>query len=140
MAATAAALSTYIQVREKPRELIVLTNFERDDAGVSINSTVLEAFCTTAINAFESQLTTYDPDNYPAHYDIAWYQTMALLYDMGNKIDKADEYRKKADALIPGLQKRRTMQPVTDSTWVPTARTSDKPPFDDSFFTPFKAI
>lgn len=139
MAATAAALSTYIQAREPANKLKQLTNFERSASATSIDTTVLEAFCTTAINTFESQYTTYDPDTIPAHYDVAWYMAMMLLQEMAGENGHADEYRKKATALIPGLQKRRTMQPVTDSTWVPTPRSSATPPFDDTFFTPFKA-
>lgn len=113
MAATAAALSTYIQTVEPAQRLIELTTY--GTSGTTLETTVLAAFCQKAINWFGARGTTYDPDNFLLHQDIAHYLAMQLLYSRTENLTKASEYEKNYLELLPGILRRRTVQPSTNS-------------------------
>lgn len=139
MAATAAYLSTDVQTNEDNTVLKALTNRSTPTA-TTIDTTVLLDVCGQAISRFQREVTTYDPDNYGEHLYIARSFVMIILHQKtANGQKKAAEIYEAIRPSIDQFRKKRTLAPITDSTWEPTARESSKPPFDDTFFTPFKA-
>jgi hypothetical protein len=142
MAATAAALATYITSTARllsSHQLVELTNFGEDNSSTSINTTELAKSAQQAIYWFQAIATTYDPDNEGWHFVVAAKRTISELYLAAQKFDLHQQYAKMAEDDLAKFMKKRTLSPVTDSTWSPTARTTATPPFDDTFFTPFKA-
>lgn len=113
MAATAAALSAHIQVQEDAQLLIEWTNW--GSSGSTLDTTVLESFCQTAINWFKASVTSYDPDTYGVHQDIAAKRAMMLLAGRAKAFDAAKDYESAYRELLPGIQRRRTFTPVTNS-------------------------
>jgi len=140
MAATAAALNTYIQTVEPARKLKVLTNFGTNSAG-SVDETVLTAFCQKAINWFGAAIGTYDPDNYLAHQDATHYKTMEALYSRADDEDKVADYEGKVAEILDGLRRTATfktkhiLSPLTNSQFTPTEPDAGTKPWadDDQF-------
>ena len=144
MAATVGDLREYITAREPETKLVTLTNHGAANNPTTINTTTFEAYCLSAINSFQARNTTYNPDVYGLHRDIAWYLVMALLYDRANNEEKAKEYRAKADDAIPGIrpETRRSFDPVSDSPWTPSeldTTVEQRPTWDRERFEGYRA-
>ena len=138
MAATAAALSAYIQTYEPADTLKQLTNFGTNTTAAP-NAGILEAACQKAINWFEQDLTDYDPDNYLVHQDIAHAKAMQALFLRTNNREAVADYEKHLQSLISRFRSQRALSPKSNATATPTVRVDAAPAFDDSVFDDIKA-
>lgn len=143
MPATAADLSTHLQsIPPLDRALKVLTNFGTTSA-TTINTTVLLQYCSQAIEWFENDFGTYDPDTSRWHRDLTRYKVLQLLYGDTNNPNKVKEYEEKMAPLIERIRGQRTTQPATNSPYTPTVLNTNgrvvRPDFDDSAFDGYSA-
>lgn len=133
MAATAAALSTKIQIREDADELIAMTRWPDGNDTDSIDSTVLEEYCQMAIDEFENEFENYDPDNFNWHYTAAHYKCMQMLFARMKDFDRAKEYE---DKLAPFFQRKRAarnLRPKSSQSF-DNATAGSRAPMNDSDF------
>jgi hypothetical protein len=79
MPATAAALSAHVQAVGPTERLKQATLYQT--TGTEVDTTLLELICQKAINWFQLLVTTYDPDNYSLHQDIASLRVWQLLFE-----------------------------------------------------------
>lgn len=128
-------LSAYVQANFNEEDLINLTAF-RDGTASAINTTRLEAACTSALLWFEQLNTTYQPGTYAIHKDAAANYVIYLLNTWNHQHDAAKQYKATADAMMEPYRDQRRVTPITTSEYAPSQYDSgrDEPPFDAKAF------
>jgi len=120
MTGTAATLSTFVQANMPTQTLIELTTWLDNSGSSSIDTTVLTAVCTSAINYLASKAFSYDPATYSWHNDAGQAYVMGLLLRRAEKYEEASSYfrtcKELMEAFALGEKKRRVAPKISTSS------------------------
>lgn len=135
MAATAAALVTWMTANADEALLIGLTNRSTPSA-TTIDSDNLTAACENAVSTFARLISTYDPDTYVEHYEVASQLAIAFLYRRTRGgAQAASEIMSQLQPTIDQWRRMRRIKPESSSPYTPTVvEQGTLPPMDSTFF------